>query len=453
MDITILGKWSLRIFVDWTTPRHDIWRASSLASLILTQLSGRDYHATFQDWILAKSKSGFKTGIKLPYSSLLLAMLTHVRRRAKLKRLTMDDQEHMRRSRALPEDFNFSQTLQPNFREARSLYGSALHDPLMLGGGISQRPNLRLGMSHLSTNLSFPNKIPSPISTTGSANPSPVSSVNEGSERSSPYFSATQSPLVTSPQFTNPFGRAHSLSVGSGRPSSQNTMMGPGGQAFTAPPPSTSSFTNTSYGYGNLPPLQFSRTTFQTREDQNLSRIQTTEGPILESGVRMNQSYISPLSSPSPSSHNQSTMFDLSGSGFRASSYYQSSDTTSWQGTQTNPQDYQYGQPLQPHQPSEQRRQSEWSQSTLSQDPSINRHDQRSYSLSGEQYRRVSPFADSQSPPTFLGAGAATAHNLQPTSEAARPRARSATFPAPYSTLWSSASYTGRWGFGRWNYA
>ena len=366
-------------------------------------------------------------------------MLTHVRRRAKLKRLTMDDQEHMRRSRALPEDFDFSQTLQPNFREARSLYGSALHDPLMLGGGISQRPNLRLGMGHLSTNLSFANKIPSPISATGSANPSPVSSVNEGSERSSPYFSATQSPLVTSPQFTNPFGRAHSLSVGSasfqspGRPSSQNKMMGPGGQAFAAPQSSTPSLTNNSYGYGNLPPLQLSRTTFQTRDDQNLSRIQTTKGPVLESGVRMNQSYISPLSSPSPSSHNQSTMYDPSGS-FRASSYYQSSDTTSWQGTQMNPQDYQYGQPLQPHPTTQQRRQSEWSQSTLSQDSSIYRHDQRSYSLSGEQYRRVSPLADSQSPSTFLGAGAATAHNIQPASEAARPRARSATFPAPYST-------------------
>ena len=367
-------------------------------------------------------------------------MLTHICRRAKLKRLTTDDQEHMRRSRALPEDFDFSQTLQPNFREARSLYGSALHDPLMLGGGISQRPSLRLGMGHLSTNLSFANNIPSPISATGSANPSPVSSVNEGSERSGPYSSATQSPLVTSPQFTNPFGRTHSLSVGSstfqrqGRPSSQNNMMGPGGQAFAAPPPSTPSLTNNSYSHGSLPPLQFNRTTFQTRDEQPYGRVQTTEGPIVGSGVRMSQIYISPLSSPSSSSHNQSNIFDPLGSGFRASSYYQSSDTTSWQGSQMNPQEYQFGQALQPHHPSEQRRQSEWSQSTLSQDNSINRHDQRSSSLSGEQYRRVSPSTESQSPPTFLGAGAATCHNTQPASEAARPRARSATFPAQYGT-------------------
>ena len=305
---------------------------------------------------------------------------------------------------------------------------------------MSQKPSLRLGMGHLSTNLSFANNIPSPISATGSANPSPVSSVNEGSERSGPYSSATQSPLVTSPQFTNPFGRTHSLSVGSpafqrqSRPSSQNNMIGPGGQTFAAPPPSSPSLTNNSYGLGNLPPLQFTRTTFQTRDDHHFGRVQTTEGPMLGSGVTMSQNYISPLSSPSPSSHSQSNTLDSLGSGFRASSYYQSSDTSAWRGSQMSPQDYQYGNPLQPHQTSEQRRQSECSQSTRSQNPSINRPDQRSYSHSGEQYRRVSPSTNSKSPPTFLEVAAATGHNTQPAPEAFRPRARSATFPAHYST-------------------
>ena len=40
-----------------------------------------------------------------------------VQRRAKLKRLTNDDRERMMRSRALPEDFNFTQSLQSTYEE------------------------------------------------------------------------------------------------------------------------------------------------------------------------------------------------------------------------------------------------------------------------------------------------------------------------------------------------
>ena len=295
----------------------------------------------------------------------------------------------------------------------------------MLGGSTNQRPNLRLGMSHLSTapsnmNSSFTHHVPSPISATGSANPSPVS----------PVHSTTLSPLVTSPRFTNPFGRSQSLSAGSstfprqGRSFSQSSMMRLDGQPVATTSPSNPSLVNIAHGYGSLPPLQFTRTPFQTREDQRFGRMQTTEGPSYENGMGMVQQYMSPLSSPNILSYDQSQTFYPSGSDFRTSSSYQSSDTNFWPGSPSDSQGYQYGQQLQPHQTSEEGHGNEQSQSPLPQDSSVSRQDQRSYSLSGEAHGGVSSSTDLQPQPTMLGIGSATS----------RPRARSDTFPAYYGT-------------------
>ena len=346
----------------------------------------------------------------------------------------------MRSSRALPEDFDFSQTLQPFLREVRPLYGSALTNPFMLGVGMSQKPSLRLGMSHLSTvshsmNSSFTNRLPSPIS----ANQSPVSSFNDESEGSGPYFSATQSPVATSPQFTNPFGHSPSLSSISpafqrpGRSFSQSSIMGIGGQPVVTISPPNPSLANNTFDHGNLPPLQFGRAPFQTRDDQCFGGAQTTEKPSHASGMGMNRQYISPPSPPSTLSYDQSHMLYPSGSGFLASSYYQSQNTTFWQGSQTSRQQYQYGQSSQPHQTTEQPLGIESSQSQSSQDPGVNRRDQRSYSHSGEHYRRASSSADPQVQLTFVGGEAATGRDAQQTPDAARPRARSETFPAYYN--------------------
>lgn len=381
-------------------------------------------------------------------------MLICVRRRAKLKRLTTDDQERMRRSRALPEDFDFSQTLQPR-------YGSALTEPSLLGGGISQRPSLRLGTGHLSMTSNsmdsiFTNNAPSPVSAMGSANLSPVSSINEGSERSGPYFSATQSSHVTNPQFTNPFCRSHSLSASSpafqrqDRSFSQSSMMGLGGRSNANTSSSNPSLANNTYGYGNLPPLQFTRTPFQTRDGQRFGSVQTTEGPSHGSGMAMNQHYISPLSSPSTLSYDQSQTLYPSGSRYRASSYYQSPDSNFWQSSQMSPQRYQYGQQLQPHQTTEQRAGSQSSQSSLSQDPSVDRYDQRSYNHSGQYYSEVTSSAqemssesDVQAQPTILREEGATSPDTQPLPDAARPRARSDTFPAYYNAQQWFTSHVG----------
>lgn len=372
-------------------------------------------------------------------------------RRAKLKRLTTDDQERMRRSRALPEDFDFSQTLQPSFREGRPSYGSALTEPLMFGAvGMGQRPSLRLGTGHLnmasSSMDSIANNALTPVSATGSANPSPASSIDEGSERSGTYFSATQSPLITSPQYTNPFGHSHSLSVGApafqrqGRPSNENSMMGIGGQSIANGSPSNPSVANNTFGYGNLPPLHFTKTPFQTRDGQRFGRFQGTEGLSHENSVAMNQHYISPSSSPNALSCDQSQMLYPSGSGYRASSYYQSPDPNIWQGSPTSPQAYQYGQNLHPHQTTEQRRGGQSSPNSHSQHPSVSRYDQRSYSHSGEHYRKMSlsnqemsTESDAQAQPRFLGEEAAPGLDGQPAPDASRPRARSDTFPAYYN--------------------
>ena len=149
-------------------------------------------------------------------------------RRAKLKRLTTDDQERMMRSRALPEDFDFAQTLQPNLRDTRSPYETmpSLHNLSLTGGGMQQRPASELGsqrrnvaptaMSSVYTN--FP---PAARSATGSANLSPVSSINEGSQYSGSQYSENLSPLSTSTHLASPFSRSNSLSAPSQGPQRQ----------------------------------------------------------------------------------------------------------------------------------------------------------------------------------------------------------------------------------------
>ena len=372
-------------------------------------------------------------------------------RRAKLKRLTTDDQERMRRSRALPENFDFSQTLQPNLREARPSYGSVLTEPLMLGVNLSQRPSLRLGTGYLGTGASsmntfFNNNAPSPVSATGSTNPSPVSSINEGSDRLGPCFSATHSPVGPGPQFTNPFGRSHSLSVGSAafqrqaRSLGENSMMGLGGPPFSTTSPSNPSLANRASGYANLPPLQFNRSPTQTRDDQRFGRAQATEGFSREGDLVMNQHYISPLSSPSnlsPLSYDQSQMPYPSGYEYRPAPYYQSADNNSWQGSQMNTQRDHYGSQSQQHETSEQRPGSRQSQTSLSHDASISRYDQRSHSHSGHYPSKinspagemVSEFDADTQPRITVREGSERGFDPQPAPNSGRPRARSDTFP------------------------
>ena len=141
-------------------------------------------------------------------------------RRAKLKRLTTDDQERMMRSRALPEDFDFAQTLQPNLRDTRSPYETipTFNNLSLTGGGMQQRPPLELGshrrnVAPTAISSVYTNLPPTAGSTAGSANLSPVSSINEGSQYSGSQYSENLSPLTTSTHLASPFSRSNSLSA------------------------------------------------------------------------------------------------------------------------------------------------------------------------------------------------------------------------------------------------
>ena len=286
-------------------------------------------------------------------------MLIYACRRAKLKRLTTDDQERMRISRALPVDFDFSQTLYPTSRKLRPLSDSALIDPLMSGGSASQRPSLRLGMGHLDTefnskNSSFTHHFPSPVSAISSIDASPVSSVNRPSQSSSPFFSSMQSPLATSTQTTDPLGQSHSLSsvsIASHRQNhtfNQNSTMGLGCQRDPTTSSPISSLANNIYGYGDLPRLQLSTTPLKTGENQSLDKPKNTEGPTQASGSGLSQYLRSSVNPPNAFSYDQSRMLSPSDSTFLATSYCQSQDFSFWQESQMRTREYQHGQQLQP---------------------------------------------------------------------------------------------------------
>ena len=277
-------------------------------------------------------------------------MLIYACRRAKLKRLTTDDQERMTISRALPVDFDFSQTLYPTSRKLRPLSESALIDPLMLGDSESQRPSLRLGMGHLNTafnskSSSFTQHFPSPVSAISSIDASPVSSVNRPSQISSPFFSSMQSPLATSTRSTNPLGRSHSLSS----VSNQNSTIGLGCQQDPTTSSPISSLAKNIYGYGDLPRLQLSTTPLKTVENQSSDKSKTTEGPTQASGLDSSQYLRSSVNSPNAFTYDQSRMLSPSGSAFQTSSYCQSQPSSFRQESQIRTQEYQYGQQLQPH--------------------------------------------------------------------------------------------------------
>lgn len=309
----------------------------------------------------------------------------------------------MRRSRALPEGLDFSQTLQPAFREARPLYGSAW--------------------------------TPSPHS---SANPSPVS-VNEGSDSSRPCFSAMQSPFVTNFQFTNPLGRSHSLSASvpafpvPGRPFNENRMRGLVGQSIATTSHSNPILANNTYDCGSLPPIQYTRTPYQARDCLHFGRVQTTEGLSHCSGVTTNTHYISSPPSPSTLTYDHSKIVCPSDAGYRAASCYQTPNTNWWQDSRMSPPDSQYGQRSRPHQTPEQRRGSLSSQNSLPYDPSVHRHDQRSYSYGGGYYNSTTSSTDPPPRPTFLGAETAAGPDSRLLQDAAWLRVRSNTVPAYYN--------------------
>ena len=184
------------------------------------QSSEKGYRATFRGSAHDRYKYGSRTGMLITNHVIIPSMLMSNHRRAKLKRLTTDDQERMMRSRALPEDFDLAPTLQSGFREPRSPYESmpSLNYLSLTGGGMDQRPAVAPGSERRKHSPTVQSSVyadypPGAGSVTGSANLSPVSSINEGSQYSSSQYSENLSPLSASTHLSSPFSRSNSLST------------------------------------------------------------------------------------------------------------------------------------------------------------------------------------------------------------------------------------------------
>lgn len=89
---------------------------------------GRDCHARSLVLAHVKYRSGFRIGEYVQRQ--VVEALTQFCRRAKLKRLTLDDRERMLKSRALPDDFDMSQTLHSSHGGQPGMGGTPMASPI-----------------------------------------------------------------------------------------------------------------------------------------------------------------------------------------------------------------------------------------------------------------------------------------------------------------------------------
>ena len=138
-------------------------------------------------------------------------------RRAKLKRLSVDDRERMMRSRALPEHFDRSSALHAGLPAAPPVLGNVLspsYGSLAMGnqpGGFLRYGHIRRPSDDPATSPSSNPSIPSESLWTSGSMPgselqSPVSPV---AERGHVWNSIASQ--IPSPQTTNPYGRSRSF--------------------------------------------------------------------------------------------------------------------------------------------------------------------------------------------------------------------------------------------------
>ena len=139
------------------------------------------------------------------------------RRRAKLKRLSVDDRERMMRSRALPEHFDRSSALHAGLPATPAILGNVLspsYGSLAMGnqpGGFLRYGHIRRPSDDPATSPSSNPSVPSESLWTSGSMPgselqSPVSPVVERGHVWSSIASQ-----IPSPQTTNPYGRSRSF--------------------------------------------------------------------------------------------------------------------------------------------------------------------------------------------------------------------------------------------------
>lgn len=190
-------------------------------------------------------------------------------RRAKLKRLPADDQERILRSRALPEDFDFTHTLRPVSgaqRPPREPVASLSNLSLADGG---ERPAMTIrhddqvlrSTNRFSMN---PNMLHGGGSTPSSFSLSPVSSPDEGLYDGTQYPTSATYSRIGSPNIGPGFGNdpgQYNFSTGMMRQGYQNAIQQASTNQFSAElhaiptEPSAIAFANSQYNYGATPSL------------------------------------------------------------------------------------------------------------------------------------------------------------------------------------------------------
>ena len=241
------------------------------------------------------------------------------------------------RSRALPENFDFTPALQPGLRDPRHPVDPANSlSSLSLGGGVlPQRPSLRLdSQDPPSSSMASVYKLPSGAgAATGSANLSPVSSINEGSQYSGSQLSESHSPLTTT-QYFNPFDRSPNLSASSQAQQDHAELprqrSASSAKQFRGLPGKSSAYRD----YG------FSETPRAPTQSSNASR----HSPSFLQG-RLATQRTSHLASPNPQLYDPRQPINpqaARGSGYYQASYLQNVELSGWQGGQIMPESLRY---------------------------------------------------------------------------------------------------------------
>ena len=244
------------------------------------------------------------------------------------------------RSRALPENFDFAQTLQPGFRDPRSHIDpvASLSNLSLRGGAMPRRPTLRLGLDqrNLPPNnaASVYTNVPSSVGAAiGSANLSPVSSINEGSQYSGSQYSETQSPLAPT-QYSHPFGQSNSLSVNPQTQQRQTELFRQRSSSSAQPTPGIRGNTSTYRDY------DFSDATRAPSQPQNAPQHAATFPQVQNPTSR-----ISPLAAPNTMLYDErQTIYPQAAAGPRSyqASYSQNVELSGWQTGQMVPENLRY---------------------------------------------------------------------------------------------------------------
>ena len=201
-----------------------------------------------------------------------------------------------------------------------------------------QRPTLRLGLDqrNLPPNsvASVYTNVPSGVGAAiGSANLSPVSSIDERSQYSGSQYPETQSPLAPT-QYSHPFGQSNSLSVNPQTQQRQTKLFRQKSSSSAQPTPGITGNTSTYRDY------DFSDASRALSQPQN-----APQHPATFPQVQNPPSRISPLATPNTMLYDQrQTIYPqaTTGSGSYQASYSQNVELSGWQTGQRVPENLRY---------------------------------------------------------------------------------------------------------------